>query len=433
MRYIYVVDSAADDELGKVISKISPECLYSLIGGLKQKQFGIDTLCKEVSRINKFRSRIVIPSKGVQYMDSGGYSIIQGQVSPGSVRRFIKCYNAYVENEIDNYERVFSLDIPFSKKYSAINTVDAIYELNRESLSDLRELMVKYPDLRDKVYFVWHFKMNSQYGIWKKLYDELDLKSYIKNRAIGGMVGMREVTKKSFSPFTPMAYKCLIDFVQNNETEKEFSLHFLGMHINYDRFQIALLEKLFQNYLGDYVSVNMTYDSISYAQTARMGNSGPIYLDSNDANLWFGNVKDVPERILQSVYGDITPQILEEIRLRSCKQKLVNCNSFAPLFISSNINEDRVFERIIDKYEIAKIIVTSSSSSVVACKLRSILSEIEESYKSMFNREFLKSIAENIEATIVFDRWFRCSRDLIQLDELIKSFNSWHGFADLLK
>ncbi len=433
MRYIYVVDSAADDELGKVISKISPECLYSLIGGLRQKQFGIDTLFKEVSKINKFRSQIVIPSKGTQYIDSGGYSIIQGQVSPNSVRRFIKCYNAYLENEIENYERVFSLDIPFSRKFNIINTVDAIYSFNRESLSDSRELMVKYPGLRDKMYFVWHFKMNSQYEIWKKLYKELNLDSLVKKRAIGGMVGMREVTKKSFSPFTPMAYKCLFDFVLNNSDETEFCLHFLGMHINYDRFQIALLEKLFQEYLGDSVSVNMTYDSISYAQTARMGNSGPIYLDDSGSKICFKSISDIPEIMLHRIYGNITPQILGEINLRIHKQKLINCNSFAPLFINSNINEDKIFENIIDQYEIAKVIITANSPSVVSCRLRSVLDEIKKNYSDMFTGEFLKSIVENIEATVVFDRWFRCSKDLVQLDELIRNFNSWHGFPDLLK
>lgn len=433
MRYIYVVDSAADNELGKVISKISPECLYSLIGGLRQKQFGIDTLFKEVSKINKFRSRIVIPGNGKQYVDSGGYSIIQGQVSPDSVRRFIKCYNTYLENEIENYERVFSLDIPFSKKFDAINTIDAIYAFNRESLSDLRELMIKYPQLRDKMYFIWHFKMNSQYEIWKRLYKELDLDSFVKNRAIGGMVGMREVTKKSFSPFTPMAYKCLFDFVNNNTNEKEFRLHFLGMHINYDRFQIALLEKLFQEYLDGSAAVNMTYDSISYAQTSRMGNNGPIYFNSNGEQLRFESVVDIPEEVLREVYGEITPQIHDEIDLRSRKLRLVNCNSFAPLFINSNICEDKIFESVIEQYGIAKLIIGKKSPSSIIGHIKSIFEEMAKKYDNMFTGEFFKSITENIEATVVFDQWFRNSRNVKELDEHIKNFNSWHGFPDLLR
>lgn len=433
MRYIYVVDSAADDAFGNVISKISPECLYSLIGGLRQKQFGINTLFEEVSKINKFRSRVIIPNKGKQYIDSGGYSIIQGQVTPNSVRRFIKCYDVYLENEIENYDRVFSLDIPFSKKFKSINTVDAIYKFNRESLYDLRELMLRYPQLKDKLYFVWHFKMNSQYEIWKKIYKELDLEKFIKKRAIGGMVGMREITKKSFSPFTPMAYKCLVDFVQNNEDENEFCLHYLGMHINYDRFHIALLEKLFQEYLGPKIIVTMTYDSISYAQTARMGNNGPIYFNENGSQFYFKRISDIPEIMLQTIYGNITSQIIEEINLRSHKQKLANCNSFAPLFINSNINEDKIFESIIDKYEIAKLIILANSPSSITSRLSSIFEEIVKDYEGMFTDEFLKSIVENIEATVVFDQWFRCSRNLTQLDELIRSFNSWHGFPDLLK
>ena len=433
MRYIYVVDSAADEELGKIISKISPECLYSLIGGMRQKQFGIDTLFKEVTKINKFRSNIIAPNKGKQYIDSGGYSIIQGEIAPNSVRRFIKCYETYVENEIDNFDRVFSLDIPFSKKFEAINTVSAIYEFNKESLSDLRELMIKHQQLKDKLYFVWHFKMNSQYDIWKKLYEELELGNLIKHRAIGGMVGMREITKKSFSPFTPMAYKCLFDFINNNADENEFCLHFLGMHIKYDRFQIALLEKLFQEYLGQNITVNMTYDSISYAQAARVGNGGPIFYNDCGNQLYFKNVVDIPEKILCKIYGNYTSQILNEIDLRKNKQKLTNCNSFAPLLINSNICEDKIFEQIIDQYEIVKLIIETGSPSSIMSQLRSISRELSINYDNIFTEEFLKSIIENIEITILFDQWLRSSRDRQQLDDKIKKFNSWYGFPDLLK
>ena len=193
MRYVYVADAAANNELCNVISKIVPDSLYSLIGGLRQSEFGLDTLYDVAYAIKEFRSKFVLPGKGSQFIDSGGYSIIKGDVSPAGIRRFIQCYNLYLENQMDNYERIFSLDIPCSLRYSSLNNIQTIHDCNFESLLQTRNLLSTYDNLRDKLYFVWHFKMKSQYKIWNDLYSGLELWKYIKHRAIGGMAISKSV------------------------------------------------------------------------------------------------------------------------------------------------------------------------------------------------------------------------------------------------
>ena len=169
----------------------------------------------------------------------------------------------YAGQEVNNYSYLFSLDIPSSIKYLELNKVDVIYEFNKRALLKLRGLIEIHPELKDKIYFVWHFKIAAQYQIWSRLYKELGLAEFISNRAIGGMVGLHGKTKTNFSPFTAISYRCLLDYLEAENFKNDFRLHFLGMYIGYDRFQIALLEKLFSRYLQDSANVKMSYDSIN--------------------------------------------------------------------------------------------------------------------------------------------------------------------------
>ena len=194
----------------------------------------------------------------------------------------------YAGQEVNNYSYLFSLDIPSSIKYLELNKVDVIYEFNKRALLKLRGLIEIHPELKDKIYFVWHFKIAAQYQIWSRLYKELGLAEFISNRAIGGMVGLHGKTKTNFSPFTAISYRCLLDYLEAENFKNDFRLHFLGMYIGYDRFQIALLEKLFSRYLQDSANVKMSYDSINAAHSTRMNSVKPFYLFENDVLRTFG-------------------------------------------------------------------------------------------------------------------------------------------------
>ena len=59
--------------------------LISLIDGLRQTSFGLDTLIRTAKSIEKLHKRF----PGKKWMiDSGGYSVIVGDVSPGTYRNF---------------------------------------------------------------------------------------------------------------------------------------------------------------------------------------------------------------------------------------------------------------------------------------------------------------------------------------------------------
>jgi hypothetical protein len=439
MNYLHVASMAENSprgfSLSPIVARQTGNCLYSLIEGLRQENFGLHTIELVAEKIRQYRASFLQPVGGNIFTDSGGYSIIKGDVHPQDVRRFIKCYNAYVEHDLSLYEYVFSLDIPFSKRYPHMNKKDLIYSFNKESLNDAKRMLEIHPELKDKFYFVWHFKMASQYEIWKRLYNEVDLREVIRNRAIGGMVGMRQVTSKSFSPFTAMAYKCLYDYMSAEEFTAPFRLHYLGMYIQYDRFHIALLEQLFQDYLGALAKVEMSYDSINYSHTVRMNKDQPA-LDFVKGELHvYEKMTAISESYLKKVYGDerTIEFIDQELARRKHGVNLHDINSLIPINIHSNICLDRLFEHIVKEHCLVDIIKTASSPTTINRRMQSVLKSLANSYPRIFTRKMVQSIMENIILTYEFHHWFVGERSSEKLESMMTAFIKMIGFPECIR
>ena len=441
MRFVHVAGKSeftSKIAVSPIYAQQTGACLYSIIEGMRQKDFGLHTLGAADCNIRKYEELFIDPVKGMLFIDSGGYSIIVGYVSPENIHHFINCYNTIMVLRRDFYSYIFSLDIPFSIKYKKLNTTSALLIYNREALATAKDILEKYPEIRDKYYFVWHFKMATQYMVWRQLYQELGLASVVRNWALGGMVGMRGLTRINFSPFTAMAFRCLLDYLTQRLSPHPFRLHYLGMYIPYDRFQIALLEQLFQdylqNYLGPVARVEMSYDSINYVHTARMNASAKPWFDYRDDGLaWYPKVMDVPQELLRRVYGegDILEVVREQVERRSRGARLIDCNAFGPLSVHSNLCLDRLFEWVIQEYELVKLITDSGTPTVLDVHLHKILNDLEAKYPQAFTKRMLKSIENNVDITHIFHhRWFMGKRDYETHDDYMARFIDMIGFPD---
>jgi len=403
--------------------------LISIIDGLSQKNFGLDTLKYSINDIMFYKNKYSYIPNYKLFIDSGGYSIIVGDVKPSDIQKFIDCYIYYLETQIDIYDYIFSLDIPIFLEYPTYNTKENIFKLNNLSLSKSINILNKYPQLANKFFFVYHFKVRGQYDIWNKLYDDLELKKYIKCWSIGGMVGLRGILRNSsesddinFSPFTAIAFKCLYDYT-NSINKEFFRLHMLGIYIKYDRFQIIILEKLFKQYLQDN-NILLTYDSINYFRTAELKvKSLEIYDQYDDDIVKFNNISEVPIDILKTVYNDETTfsNMLDELdRLKNSKN-LLNIDTFVPLNVYSNLKIDKFFEYIIEKYEIMKLF-NSLDYSEFSRKSHVILANLSLRYPILFTSKLVKCIEENLRITYIFHIWWKKDRSKIKLDKLINDF-----------
>lgn len=424
MRYLHVAGKQSPGRIdyNPAILRQTGLCLYSLIEGLKQSDFNTHTLRMVMESIKSYSDLYVNPVTGEIFVDSGGYSIIVGYVHPEDIRRFIGCYNVYTEHERHIYQAIFSLDIPFSRKFPSLNTKQNIYEFNEISLRTARALLLKYPEIQDKYFFVWHFKMLSQYGIWKDIDDKLGLNSIIKNRAIGGMVALRGMTGIKFSPFTPLAYRCLFDYINAKDYKRPFTLHLLGMYIPYDRFQMALLDHLFARYLEDQIDVKLTYDSINPTHTVRMNKELQLYVGNGNGLEVYPSLIDAPHELLENIYAEDVDFLIDEIGRRRSGQNLVHSDSFAALNIFSNKNIDNFFLHVVESYGIADMFFSFKSSTPVLYKVDLILRDLCKKYKGLFTRSTVSSIKKNIEITFLYHDWFINYRDYTSLDTMIVQF-----------
>lgn len=401
------------------IGKITPKFLYSIIEGLKQKDFGIDTMAKCGYHIRKAADNF--SSNCEAFIDSGGYSILRGDISYRQIPSAIETYLYYLNNEQSHFSRIFSLDIPMIGINSEYNTKSNIYCMNKDSLYRSREILDSDKDLADKFMFVWHFKIKEQYEIFEKLYTELELSRWIGGRAIGGMVGLRGSQQINFSPFIGIAFRCLYDYFMAERYDLPFRLHFLGVYLRQDRFVIAILERLFERLLGEKIRIELSYDSINYEHSSRMNKELPIAHYDGSELLLYKNIEHVPLEIIKQAYKntDIYEFVLDEIRLRKSEKRLINSGSFSALNIKGNIDVDKFFLDIVDIYEIVSIL-NSQSFAASNGRMISVLKKLKQDYPLIFTENFIKSTLASFVDIYIFNSW-------ILTDRKIESFNNHLG------
>jgi len=440
MKYIHVASGAifSDKPLNtdEAVVGITDSCLISLIGGLRQAEFGYDTMFNVIQDIRKYRRRYMVPWGRRLFIDSGGYSFIKGDIRPQDAMKAIGCYRAYLESERNVYDYIFSLDLPISLKYSSFNTVDNLYHLNRASLVESLEVMERHPEIRDKFYFVWHFKIPTQYQVWKRIHAELDLDGIVGGRALGGMVSIRGLTKITFSPFIGMAYRCLYDYLAAEKFNIPFRLHFLGVYLPYDRFQIAFLEALFRQYLEGIADVEFTYDSIYYSETPRRKvKSLSVFEYAAGEPRIYQRVVDVPDDALIRVYGE--PQKIEAVKAEmdrlSKGKKLADINAFIPLYMRGCVDLDRYFEDLIDKYQLVDAFFTCRHIIPLKRRFNNLLTDQAKLLPDIFTKGMVASIIKNLEFTYKLHWWFMNRMDYESLDRLVCAFINMIGFQDSIK
>ena len=301
-------------------------------------------------------------------------------------------------------------------------------------MSSAKTILTNFPEIRDKYYFVWHFKMQAQYDIWKKIYEDLELNKIIKHRAIGGMVGLRGITHIKFSPFTAISFRCLLDYLDAGDFDNDFTLHYLGMYALQDRFHMVVLEKLFQKYLEGVASASITYDSINISHTARMNKYLKFYHWDGNNLTRFNNLIEAPTETIKAVYPTeaLFEFVLSEIERRRGGERLVNVNTLGPLNIFSNRQLDLFFEWFVEAYGLVDLIYPETSLTRLNVRLGRVLDDLEKKYPVILPKTMRASIMENFKITFFFNRWFLDSRDRGQLDSLMTQFIAKIGFPGSL-
>lgn len=408
MNYVYVATGDNNNpDMDLAITSQTGYALYSLIDGLRQADFGLHTIEGAASSIRRFAGSFVTPVGGKIMTDSGGYSFIKGDIPPSKLEMLCDCHTVYLEEEVDQYDYIFTLDLPLSLRFENFNNVDNIYNANKLTINNAIKALKKNDKMQDKLYMVWHFKIMQQFEIWKTISKELEIGMHFKNHAIGGMVGIKKASKISHSPFIGISYYILRHHFESRFAGDDFRMHYLGIYAPYDRFQISLLESLFCKYLKVHnSSVSMTYDSINPIHTARMNKNCLIYKINGTELDSYNSVMSVPNKVIYEISSCERHafSILNDVERRRNGKMLNNAASFSPLHVFSNLQIDLYFQNIINQYEVADIIMKSSSFLKVKGMMHRIFSDLAKKYPALFTRHFLTCAMENIELTFQWHR-----------------------------
>lgn len=424
MKYVHVASKpkAGRIDYDHAIMAQNKVALYSIIEGMRQDNFNTHTLNVALESIKDYAESYVRPVDGKLFVDSGGYSIIVGDVHPTAVPRFVQCYNTMLRLTPGAFDTAFSLDIPLSLRFREMNTRQKIMAFNDYALSTARDILLNNPVALERFSFVWHFKMPAQYEIWKALYAKHDLNRIIRHRAIGGMVALRGITGIRFSPFIGMAYRCLLDYLDAGRFDQDFTLHFLGMYLPYDRFEMAILDGLFDRYLEGEAQAVTTYDSINPLQSTRVGKDIPLFEFTGDGLSVYDNLVDAPAAILEQVYGDpgLIGFVQEEIVRRRAGSRLKNADSFGPLNIHSHQEVNRFIKYVVAAHGLAEVFFQEWSLTKINGHFASVLDALGKANPALFTGHLRASIMRNVAITYEFHRWFVDDRSRAALERLIQ-------------
>ena len=425
--FVFVVNKIEEVDWDKLpynfLSIYVSNYLTSLIHGLKGRSFGLDTIHRLSLKIHKvyhdkFR-RYQYNQVPTLFVDSGGYSIIIGDVHPRHINKFIDCYNYFLKNFAgDSCDYIFSLDIPIFLKYPDYNKVSLLYELNKKSLqTGLR--IVEDNNLYDKFILVWQFKILKQYRIWNKIFTEdlpQELTKKVRNYALGGMVGLRAATGIKFSPFISMVYKLLYLLYTNGIHNGR--IHLLGIHGKHDRLLAHFLHKLFSEVYG--VPVTISYDTANFQISGikRPGKKMVAYGAS-------GNITPIRQLTKQDVYDicgrcdKLTEEMWHQVEYFRDNERCDNIVAFAQFNTAYEVTTDEILRDIVEQENMVEHFVKAKSQEQFKKFVESVISKYSH-YPFISNYSF--RIMANFEWIWPFHEWWVNSRNPDKLEELNEKF-----------
>ena len=408
--YVHTLGSIPTTTEKLLLNQYVDNYLFSLIIGLRQGEFGHNTVIRAAKYINKLRKQLGTDKRLM--IDSGGYSIIVGDVPFKNIKKCIECYNYYLETYAQSdCDFMLSLDIPIFLNEPHNNTSDNIYKWNRESISLSKKILEQNELLYNKFIYVWHFKLLKQYNIWRKNYNEFfkDDKK-IKHHAIGGLVSLRGITNINFSPFIIPAFKILKLIYDRNVKEKSL-LHILGVYHKYDRFALMFMNKLFNEFcLKDKnPQIELTFDTVNYTISGLYKiRDMPIIIEKN--NDFEHNSANKLEDNIHHLIDDINVKqlIQNELELIKNNKSLDNPKLFSLLMVVFNQLADKIMLKMIEDENLIDLFVNSKNPNNFINTFTNIFTKWENKYPFVL-RGLKNNLTENF-------RWLKSGYQLWEMD-----------------
>lgn len=175
-------------------------------------------------------------------IDSGGYQFIVRKITRQRALEYVECYHIVLEKYHKEIQKIFSLDIN-----NFDMTAREVLDWNYKSTQMTIDLIIKHPELKNKVLFVLQNRNEKVFEIWRKLFIDKRVWEHFDLYSIGGLVGLKKETKVDFNHAVPGTL-WLLTYAKHYGFEVK-QLHWLGQSSKVVFIAMALIEKLYGIYL----------------------------------------------------------------------------------------------------------------------------------------------------------------------------------------
>ncbi len=426
-QYVHTSGGTIETDQLKLIGKYVNNYLFSLIQGLRQQNFGFNTLYRVIQEIKEYRQ--VLGEERNFFIDSGGYSIIVGDVEPRNIAKFIECYNLFLEKEANKCcDFIFSLDIPIFLKYPSYNRVSYIYDMNSRSISGSKRILQRNPELYEKFIFVWQFKLLNQYKVWTRIYKENFADDpNLTHFGIGGLVGLRGITGIKFSPFIGMSYKCL-DLIKQRNLNKTCILHILGVYGLHDKIIMSFLNKLYNSYYlkNKNCKIQITYDTINYTLSGlyKLRELQIFIPNENNESYYFDYIYNLIDKIHLIIDNqEILDKIIKDLNNINNNKKMEDLNITGLLNVINQSIIDKIIDEEIEKHGIVDLFLSCDNFNKFKNRFVPILKLWEKKYPHIYSNRTEKNLL-NFQQVYVLHNQFENGKDLDPIiEKIIKLIN----------
>lgn len=392
--------------------------LFSLYNGFPSNHtFGFDTIEKNV--VPKFKIfKDSLNNTEDLMADSGGYSIISGEIHSRDIRKFTECYNYFLSEYNELFDYIFSLDIPILLNEPDKNTCRYIYAYNYLSCKTSKAILDLKKELYDKFIFVWQWKTLKQFEIWNRIYSEFfENEKELKHFAIGGLVSLRSIANLSFAPFIAMSYK-ILKIIKDKNLDSLSILHILGQYGRCERFIMIFFDELINKfYLKDnFCKVNIRYDTINYALSGYFKVRDIPFIKRLDLNKDF---KMEVQKFIPDI--EVLEEILIDFKLIDLGKPLSNTILFALTNIIHEYLIDMEMQKFIQEEKFLEFFLNSKNYNILKNNLPRILNKGLQKYPFAFNG-IINDIIQSFEFIFSFHKVFLEDCDMKRLDNGIKLF-----------
>ena len=403
--------------------------LISLIDGLRQTSFGLDTLIRTANSIETLHKKF----PGQSWMiDSGGYSVIVGDVSPRDMTKFLECYHYYLKTYAEtNCDYILSLDIPILLKYPEHNNVGFIKKMNLESGYRSKKILDANEKLYDKFIFVWQFKTQKQYKIWNEVYNEVYTdNNKIQHFAVGGQVGLRGVTGINFSPFIGSCYQ-IMDILYRKNYDCESVIHLLGIYGMHDRFLMGIFDRLFNHYFTvdeRQGSVKIAFDTVNHMISGlfKVRELKSIIIEENNIIYDYNHLM-IDKFPLLIENEDTCKNVQADLKNILDNQRISNTSILATMEVVKNQIFNQIMDAAITNYNIVELFLESKNFNQFKNNFTPIYLQLEKDFPFIFGNKLSKMLI-NFQLVYSFHEWWKQGRDLNKFQTMMEKYIRMIGY-----